>query len=79
MILEVLTPEKALFIGEIYLVQVPGTKGSFEVLNNHAPLVSTLEKGRIKIITPEGKEIFFEILSGFIEVKDNQISVLVTV
>jgi F-type H+-transporting ATPase subunit epsilon len=49
------------------------------VLNNHAPLVSTLEKGRIKIITPEGKEIFFEILSGFIEVKDNQISVLVTV
>jgi len=79
MILEVLTPEKALFNGEVYLVQVPGTKGSFEVLNNHAPLVSTLEKGKIKIITPEGKEVFFGILNGFIEVKDNQISILATV
>jgi len=74
--LEVLTPEKTLFEGEIYLVKVPGTKGSFEVLNNHVPIVSTLEKGQIKIITKEGQELFFDINSGFIEVKKNKVSVL---
>ncbi|MEA3450350.1 MAG: ATP synthase F1 subunit epsilon [Bacteroidota bacterium] len=77
--LEVLTPEKTLFKGEIYLVKVPGTKGNFEVLNNHVPIVSTLEKGKIKIITKEGKEIFFDINSGFIEVKKNNVSVLVKI
>lgn len=75
--LELLTPEKTLFSGEIYLVRVPGEKGSFEVLNMHVPIISNLEKGKIKVITKEGQEHFFNIKSGFIEVKNNKVNILV--
>ncbi len=75
--LELLSPEKSLFSGEIYLIKVPGEKGSFEVLNNHEPIISNLVQGQIKIIAKEGKEHFFDIKKGFIEVKHNKISVLV--
>ncbi len=74
--LEIITPEKRLFDGSIRLVQVPGTKGSFEVLKNHAPIISTLMQGKIKVITEQGIEEFFEIKSGIIEVKANFISIL---
>ena len=74
--LEIITPEKRLFDGNIRLVQVPGTKGSFEVLKNHAPIISTLTQGKIKVITEQGIEEFFEIKSGIIEVKANFISIL---
>lgn len=77
--LELLTPEKTLFSGEIYLVKVPGEKGSFEVLNNHVPIISNLEKGKIKVITKEGQEHFFDIVSGFIEVKNNTVIILVNI
>lgn len=76
MYLEIITPEKKLFTGEIKLVQVPGTKGSFEILNNHAPIISTLEKGEIKIKDPEGENSFFEIDGGVIEAKSNNIIIL---
>lgn len=56
---------------------MPGTKGSFEVLNNHAPIISTLEKGKIKIVDSTGKESFFDINSGVVEVQSNKIIVLV--
>lgn len=79
MLLEMLTPNKSLFKGEIFLVRVPGTKGSFEVLNNHMPIISTLDKGNVKIITQEGKEEYFDIKKGFIEVKNNKITLLVTI
>lgn len=79
MFLQMLTPEKSLFKGEIFLVRVPGTKGSFEVLNNHMPIISTLDKGNVKIITQEGKEKYFDIKKGFIEVKNNKITLLVTI
>lgn len=75
--LELISPNKKLFAGEIFLVKVPGTKGSFEVLNNHIPIISTLDKGEIKIITKQGKEHFFNIESGFIEVLKNNVSILV--
>ena len=74
--LEIITPEKKLFTGEVKLVQVPGSKGSFEILNNHAPIISTLDKGKIKIIRPEGETIFFEIGGGVIESKQNNIIIL---
>ena len=48
--LEILTPEKKLFSGEVYGVQMPGISGSFEVLEKHAPLVSALKAGRIKVL-----------------------------
>ena len=74
--LEIITPDKNLFKGKIKSVKVPGSKGSFMVLNNHAPLISTLEKGVVSVITPESTEKNFDIESGIIEVKQNQIIVL---
>jgi F-type H+-transporting ATPase subunit epsilon len=76
MYLEIITPEKKLFEGEIKLLKVPGSKGSFEILKNHAPIISTLEKGTVKIISPEGSETFFNIGGGVIEVKENKIILL---
>lgn len=74
--LEIITPEKKLFTGEVKLVQVPGSMGSFEILNNHAPIISTLDQGKIKIISPDDKITFFEIGGGIIEVKQNNIIIL---
>ena len=50
MILEIITPEKQIFNGEVTSVKFPGTNGEFEILNNHAPIISTLEKGEIRVI-----------------------------
>ncbi len=74
--LEIITPEGTVFSGEIKLIRVPGTKGSFEVLQNHAPLISTLEKGNIKVVEKSDKESHFDINGGVIEVRDNTIIVL---
>ena len=74
--LEIVTPEEKLFTGEVKLVQLPGSKGSFEMLRNHAPIISTLESGTIKLITLEGKEMSFEIKGGVIEGSNNKIIVL---
>ena len=79
MYLEIITPIKKLFSGEVSLVQVPGKKGSFEILNNHAPIISTLEKGAIKVKSEEGKITNFEIQGGVIEAKANNIVVLAEV
>jgi F-type H+-transporting ATPase subunit epsilon len=76
MFLEIVTPEKKVFSGEIKLIQVPGSKGQFEVLRNHAPIISILNEGKIKIISPEGEKTFFDIQGGVIEVKNNNIIVL---
>lgn len=73
--LEILTPDKKVFDGEVTSVTVPGTQGSFEVLTNHAPIISTLEKGKV-IIRNAGKEVFFTISGGAIEVINNKIIVL---
>jgi F-type H+-transporting ATPase subunit epsilon len=74
--LEIITPEKRLFDGTVKLVQVPGTKGSFEVLKNHAPIISTLTQGVIKVITDKDQQQLIEINSGIIEVKANIITIL---
>lgn len=76
MLLEIITPDKKVFSGEVKLVQVPGSKGAFEILKNHAPIISTLEKGTIKVIDLEDKEQFFEVNGGVIENKGNKIIVL---
>ncbi len=73
--LDILTPDKKIFSGEVTSVQVPGTKGSFEVLNDHAPIISTLEKGNVKVKSKDGVEIF-TISSGVIEVLKNKVTVL---
>lgn len=74
--LEIITPEKRLFDGQVKLVQVPGAKGSFEILKNHAPLISTLNKGKIKVISENNTTEYFEIVSGIVEVKSNIITIL---
>ena len=76
MFLEIITVKEKLFSEDIKLIQVPGSKGSFEVLNNHAPIISTLTKGNIKVLNTEGKESAYEINSGIIEVINNKIIVL---
>ena len=77
--LDIITPEKKIYTGEIKLVQVPGSKGSFEILNNHAPIISTLENGEIKIIDLQDRKIYFDISGGVIEVNHNKIIILAEV
>lgn len=75
--LEIITPDKEIFKGEAQLVQLPGIDGSFEILNNHAPLISALKKGKIKVRkSKENKDEFFEINGGVIEVLNNKVLVL---
>jgi F-type H+-transporting ATPase subunit epsilon len=76
MLLEIIAPDKKLYSGDVDLVQVPGSKGSFEILRNHAPIISTLERGQIKIVDQMGSTIFFEVDGGVIEAKNNKIIVL---
>ncbi|WP_372650498.1 ATP synthase F1 subunit epsilon [Draconibacterium sp.] len=75
--LEIITPDKKVFEGEVKLIQLPGSKGGFEILKNHAPIISTLEKGVLKIIEKSGAEQYFEVDGGVIENKANKIIVLV--
>ncbi|MFN6374530.1 MAG: ATP synthase F1 subunit epsilon [Chitinophagia bacterium] len=76
--IEILTPERKLFSGDAYGVQLPGVSGSFEVLEKHAPLVSALGNGVVKILLDKsGKNNnAYSIKSGFIEVIDNKVTVL---
>ena len=70
MLLELITPEKKVFQGEVNSVQLPGTNGKFEVLNNHAPIISTLTKGHVRVIDRNNKTEFYKINGGVIEMKD---------
>jgi F-type H+-transporting ATPase subunit epsilon len=73
---EIITPDRKIFEGEIKSIRVPGKKGSFQVLKDHAPIISTLENGTVFIIDPDGKETRYEINGGVIEVKMNKIILL---
>ena len=77
MILEILTPEKKIFSGEVYGVQLPGIDGLFEVLDKHAPLVSALKAGKLKILKDKVAAENYTIQSGFVEVLNNKAMVLV--
>ena len=87
--LEIVSPEAQLFSGEVLSVTVPGASGSFQILNNHAPIVSTLVEGRVKIqgninldeankskFTQEGDTTYLYIQSGTIELSDNKVILL---
>ena len=73
----VLSPDKELFNGEITGVKVPGIGGQFEILNNHAAIVSSLGEGTIKITKAGGEIMTFTIDKGFVEVLHNEVSLLV--
>ena len=91
MTLEIVSPEAKLFSGEVTSVSLPGVDGHFQMLNNHAPIVSILQKGIVKITAPsfnfskESDHLFTKvndqnftlaINSGTIEMKDNKVIVL---
>ncbi len=76
MILEIITPEKQVFTGEVSSVRFPGTLGEFEIHNNHAPIISTLTSGEIRVITTDNNTENFDINGGVIEMQNNKITVL---
>ncbi|MEO9144507.1 MAG: ATP synthase F1 subunit epsilon [Ginsengibacter sp.] len=77
MTLEILTPEKKIFSGEVYGVQLPGISGAFEVLEMHAPIVSALKAGKLKILKDKNSSTQYMIQGGFVEVINNKTTVLV--
>ncbi len=74
--LEIITPDKVLFTGEVNLIQLPGSMGSFEIMNNHAPIISSLERGKVKIKDKDDKVSFIEINGGTLQVENNNILIL---
>ncbi len=74
--LEIITPEKNVFKGEVNSVLLPGTTGKFEVLNGHAPIISSLKQGQVRVINAENKTETFDIKGGVIEMQNNKIIVL---
>ncbi len=73
---EIISPDKTIFTGEVYLVQLPGKDGSFEIMNNHAPLISVLKEGKVKVLDKDKNPQFFEIKGGVIEVLKNKVLIL---
>ena len=76
MLLEIITPETKVFEGEVKSVQLPGIDGKFEILNNHAPIISTLTVGQIRIVNNNDQRELFNINGGVIEMQNNNIIVL---
>ena len=74
--LRIVSPEKIEFDGVIESVIVPGTMGQFEILNDHAPIISTLQKGMVEYTTKEGKTSL-EIQDGFVEVQQDVVGLCV--
>ena len=77
MTLDILTPESKIFSGTVYGVQLPGIGGSFELLDKHAPMVSALKNGNLKILKDKSATVSYTIQSGFVEVLNNKVTVLV--
>jgi len=74
--LEIITPDATLFEGKVSLVQVPGSMGSFSILQYHAPIISTLEKGKIRVEDSGGSVQYFDIEGGVVEVQRNKAIIL---
>ena len=74
--IEIITPDRKVFEGDVKSIRVPGKKGSFQVLKDHAPIVSTLENGPVIMVDQNGNQSVYEIDGGVIEVKSNKIILL---
>lgn len=77
MFLEIITPEKKLYSGDAEIVKLPGTTGYFEIMLNHAPIVSTLIAGKIRVLDSKGVITNFNIKGGVVEVLNNNVIVLI--
>lgn len=74
--IEIITPDRKVYEGDIKSIRVPGKKGSFQVLKDHAPIISTLESGVVIMVDQENNEKRYDIDGGMIEVKMNKIILL---
>jgi len=74
--IEIVTPDTTLYEGEVSLAQLPGLDGSFEVMNNHAPMIAALKQGKVKVIDSKKATLFFDINGGVVEILKNKIQVL---
>ena len=77
--LKIVSPERIEFDGEVESVLVPGSQGQFEILKDHAPIISTLDKGVVEYGLFKGQKVQLEILGGFVEVQQNVVSLCVEV
>ena len=75
--LKIVSPEKVEFNGEVQSVFVPGTSGNFEILDDHAPIISSLEKGVVDYVKADGEKVSLGISGGFVEVQKNNVSVCI--
>ena len=73
---EIVTPSKVAFDGEVKSITIPGTKGNFQVLYNHAPLMSSFEVGFISVDTDSGEKTNYATSGGTVEVLNNKVVVL---
>lgn len=76
--LKIVSPERVVFTGEVESVLVPGTVGQFEILNDHAPIISTLVEGKV-VYSVKGTKKELQIAGGFVEVKKNDVSLCVEI
>lgn len=76
MFLEVITPEEKVFEGDVESVQLPGSEGSFQILKDHSPIVSTLKKGNVVVVDTNNESKEIEVNGGVVEVNSNHIIVL---
>jgi len=72
----VVTPEKVIFDGPVYSINAPGSVGYLEILTNHAPLITILKTGKFTITDESNKKTFFALSGGYLEVSNNQVTVL---
>jgi len=76
MFLEIITPDKKVYSGDVESVKLPGADGSFGILNNHAPIIAALKNGEIKVTDTHKAVQSFDIKGGVVEVLDNKVIVL---
>lgn len=74
---QIITPSEVIYDALVGLVQVPGAKGNFTLLKNHAPIISVLTKGQIRVIGKDGHESFFDCTNGVLECEDNTVVILI--
>lgn len=75
--LEIYTPEHKVYSGNVHGIMLPGTEGTFELLDRHAPIIASLGKGKMKILVDKNKTEVFEITAGFVEMLNNKATVLI--
>ena len=74
---EIVTPMKVIYDAPVGLVTVPGDKGKFTLLKNHAPIISVLKEGQIRVIGKTGHEELFDCKSGVLECENNKVTILI--